>query len=194
MARSLLPAAVALVIAARGAAADDLRVDVSLVGASLAISDRNGAGVATEIKVARGRHLELGGRVDIAVMFGGAVGGATLPFGLAAAALAKVDYRPGGGAVRPFVGLGAGVYSMGSHTIVTEPDGTTGVSTTSGRYLGVAPSLGLTLGRLRLAATYHAIRGTSVEYRQTSGGVAHREAFAPSYLSLELGGRFAGAP
>jgi hypothetical protein len=75
---------------------------------------------------------------------------------------------------------------------VSDPNGAGGISTTSGRYFGVAPELGIDLGRVRLAATYNAILGTSVEYRQTSGGIEHRESFSQSYLSIELSFRFGG--
>ena len=125
-------------------------------------------------------------------MFGGHVDDEELPFGLAAAGLLKAEYLLGTGMVRPFAGLGAGVYSMGSHTIVSDPNGNSGISTTSGRYFGVAPEVGIDLGRVRFAATYNAILGSSVEYRQTSGGVEHREAFSQNYLSLELSFRFGG--
>lgn len=79
-----------------------------------------------------------------------------------------------------------------SHTIVSDPDGNTSISTTTGRYFGVAPELGVDLGPVRLAATYNAIVGTSVEYRQTTAGGQHREGFSPDYLSLELSFRFGG--
>jgi len=63
-----------------------------------------------------------------------------------------------------------------------------------GSFFGVAPEVGVDLGRLRLAVTYNAILGTSVEHRQTTGGIEHREAFSPSYLSLEASFRFGGQP
>ena len=56
----------------------------------------------------------------------------------------------------------------------------------------MAPALGVDLGRLRLAATYNAILGTSVEYRRTTGGIEQREGFSQSYLSLEASLRFGG--
>jgi hypothetical protein len=111
---------------------------------------------------------------------------------MSACGLLKGEYLLGTGAVRPFVSLGAGVYSMGSHTFVSGPDGEAGISTTTGRYFGVAPEVGIDLGRVRLAATYNAILGADVEYRRTSGGIEHRESFSQSYLSLELSFRFGG--
>jgi hypothetical protein len=171
---------------------EQVRVDGGLIGSIAAVDDRNGAGFVSEIKVNVHDQIAVGARVEIAVHFGGRVDDEELPFGMAAAGLLKGEYLVGTGPVRPFAGLGAGVYSMGSHTIVDEADGTSGISTTTGRYVGVAPQVGVDLGPVRLAAIYHAILGTSVEYRQTSGGVEHRESFSPSYLSLELSFRFGG--
>lgn len=171
---------------------EQIRVDAGMTGSSVSVSDRNGVGFVTEIKVNAHDNIAVGGRVEIAVMFGGNVGAEELPFGLAASALAKAEYLLGTGVVRPFAGFGAGMYSMGSHTIVTDPNGDSGISTTSGRYFGVAPEVGLDVGRLRLAVTYNAILGTSVEYRQTSGGIEHREVLSQNYLSFEMSFRFGG--
>jgi hypothetical protein len=165
---------------------------LGMIGSSAEVTDRNGAGFVAEVKVNTDDHVAIGGRVEIAVMFGGLVDEEDLPFGLAASALVKGEYLLGTGAVRPFAAFGAGVYSMGSHTIVSDDNGNSGISTTAGRYVGVAPELGLDLGRVRLAATYNAILGTSVEYRRTSGGIEHRESFSPSYLSIELSFRIGG--
>jgi hypothetical protein len=171
---------------------EQVRVDVGMTASTVAVSDRNGVGFVSEIKVNAHDNVAIGGRVEIAVMFGGRVDAESMPFGMAAAGLVEGEYLLGTGPVRPFVGLGAGVYSMGSHTFVTDPDGATGISTTTGRYFGVAPQVGIDLGRVRFAATYNAIVGASVEYRWTSGGVEHREAYSQNYLSLELSFRFGG--
>jgi hypothetical protein len=171
---------------------EQIRVDTGMTGSSVGVSDRNAVGFVAEIKVNAHDNIAIGGRVEIAVMFGGNVGAEELPFGLAAAALVKSEYLVGTGVVRPFAGIGAGLYSMGSHTIVSDPNGDSGISTTSGRYFGVAPEVGLDVGRLRLAVTYNAILGTSVEHRQTSGGIEHRESLSQSYLSFEMSFRFGG--
>ena len=170
---------------------EQIRVDAGMTGSSVGVSDRNAVGFVAEIKVNVHDTVAVGGRVEIATMFGGDLGGEELPFGIAAAALVKAEYLLGTGPVRPFAGLGAGLYSMGSHTIVSDDSGG-GISTTSGRYFGVAPEAGIDFGRLRLAATYNAILGTSVEYRMTTGGIEHRESLSQSYLSLELSIRFGG--
>ena len=171
---------------------EQIRVDAGMTGSSVGVSDRNAVGFVAEIKVNAHDNIAIGGRVEIAVMFGGDVGGEELPFGMAASALAKGEYLFGTGIVRPFAGLGAGLYSMGTHTIVDDPNGASGISTTTGRYFGVAPEVGIDVGRLRLAATYNAVLGADVEYRMTTGGVEYRESLSQSYLSLELSIRFGG--
>jgi hypothetical protein len=162
---------------------EPIRVDAGMTGSSVGVSDRNAVGFVAEIKVNVHDNVAVGGRVEIATMFGGELGGEELPFGLAAAALAKAEYLLGR--------LGAGLYSIGSHTIVSDDTGG-GISTTSGRYFGVAPEAGIDVGRLRFAITYNAILGTSVEYRMTTGGIEHRESLSQSYLSLELSIRIGG--
>jgi hypothetical protein len=171
---------------------EQIRVDVGMTGSSVSVSDRNGVGFVTEIKVNVHDNVAVGGRVDFGVMFGGLVDDEELPFTFAASGLFKGEYLVGLGPVRPFVGFGAGVYSLGSHTIVDDENGNSGISTTVGRYVGVAPSVGIDLGRLRLAATYNVILGTSVEYRSTTGGIEHRESLSQNYLTLEASFRFGG--
>jgi hypothetical protein len=193
----LVPVFVAAVTAEAMAEAEHyehIRADIGISGTTVAVSDRNTSGFVAEIKVNAHDNIAVGGRVEIAVMFGGDVDGEDLPFGLAASALAKAEYLLGTHAVRPFVGLGAGLYSMGSHTIVSDDNGESGITTTTGRYFGVAPQMGVDLGRLRLAATYNAILGTSVEHRRMSGGIEYRESFSPDYMTFELSIRFGGAP
>jgi hypothetical protein len=188
----LFVAAVTADAAAEAEHYEHIRVDVGVTGTTVAVSDRNTSGFVAEIKVNAHDNIAVGGRVEIAVMFGGDVDGEELPFGLAASALAKGEYLLGTHAVRPFVGLGVGMYSMGSHTIVSDENGDSGITTTTGRYFGVAPQMGVDLGRVRLAATYNAILGTSVEHRRMSGGVEYRESFSPDYMTFELSFRFGG--
>src|SRR5262245_7229652 len=87
---------------------EQIRVDTGMTGSSVAVSDRNGVGFVAEIKMNAHDNIAIGGRVEIAVMFGGSVGGEELPFGLAAAGLVKAEYLLGTGIVRPFAGFGAG--------------------------------------------------------------------------------------
>lgn len=191
---------VVLALVGRGRALADstryeqVRVDAGVTGSSVGVSDRSGAGMVVEIKAMVTDHLAVGGRVEIAVMFGGVVGRDELPLQIAMAAsgLVKAELFLGDGPVRPFVGLGAGGYTIGSQTIDSGPN-TTGIRQQTGRYLGVAPQLGIDLGRVRLAATYNAILGASLEVQQTIGNVDQTSRASQNYLSLELSFRFAGA-
>ena len=170
---------------------EQIRVDVGMTGSSVSVSDRNGVGFVTEIKANLHDNVAIGGRVEFGVMFGGLVEDNELPFGMAACGLVKGEYLLGTGPVRPFVGFGAGVYSIASYAIIDD-EGNSRTESTVGRYVGVAPAIGVDLGRLRLAATYHAILGTSVEYRSTTAGIESRQTLSQSYLALEASLRFGG--
>ena len=138
-------------------------------------------------------NIAIGGRVEILVMFGGHVGQDDLPLdvGLAGCGLLKGEYLLGLGVVRPFVGLGAGVYTIGSHSIQDGPN-TQGIHTEIGNYFGVAPQAGVDLGRMRLAVTYNAIVGAGLDVREMIDGVEQTRTFSQNYLSLELSFRFGG--
>jgi hypothetical protein len=172
---------------------EQIRVDAGMSGAFVSVSDRNGAGMVAEIKVMVHDHVAIGGRVEVAVMFGGHIGQDDRPLDVAMAAcgLAKGEYFLIDGPVRPFVGLGIGGYTIGSQTITSGPN-TAGIDQQTGRYFGVAPQIGIDLGRLRLAATYNAILGATLEVRQTIGDVEQTSKLSQNYLSLELSFRFAG--
>lgn len=180
---------------ARGDSAryEQIRVDGGLTGSSVGVSDRNGAGMVVEIKAMVDDHLAVGGRVEVAVMFGGVAGRDELPLDVAMAAcgLLKGELHAGDGPIRPFVGLGVGGYTIGSQTIDSGPN-TAGIYQQTGRYFGVAPQLGVDLGRVRLAATYNAILGASLEVHQTIGDVEQTSRLSQNYLSLELSFQFAG--
>ena len=104
--------------------------------------------------------------------------------------LVKGEYLFGTGTVRPFVGLGAGLYTIGSHSIAAGPN-TQGIQTKVGDYLGFAPQLGVDLGRVRLAATYNAIVGAGIDVHETAGATT---SVSQNYLSIELSFRFGGGP
>lgn len=171
--------------------AEDIRVDVGITGASAGVDERNGTGMVTEIKALVGDNLAVGGRVEIGVMFGGVVGGDELPLDVAFAAcgLVKAELHVGSGLVRPFIGLGAGAYTIGGQSIDSGPN-TTAIYSSTGRYLGVAPQIGIDIGRLRLAATYNALLGASLEVREM-GSVERHYDVSQNYLSLELSFAFA---
>lgn len=172
---------------------ENVRVDAGITGSTVRISDRNGSGMAVEIKGMAHDNLAIGGRVEFAVMFGGVVGEdeAPLDVSIAASGLLKAEYLFGDALVRPFVGLGAGGYTIGSQTIAAGPN-RDGIEVRTGRYFGVAPQIGVDIGRVRIAATYNAILGAYLELRQTIGNVEQTERLSQNYLSLELSFQFAG--
>jgi hypothetical protein len=181
--------AFALSIVAVGSAdalAEDMRVDVGITGASVSVDERNGTGMVTEIKALVGDNMAVGGRVEIAVMFGGVVGGDDLPLDVAFAAcgLLKGEMYFGPGPLRPFVGLGAGAYTIGGQAIDDGPN-TSVFRSSTGRYVGLAPQIGIDIGRLRLAATYNAILGASLEVHEM-GTVERHYNVSQNYLTLEL--------
>ena len=138
-------------------------------------------------------NIAIGGRVEIAVMFGGVVGAdeAPLEIAMAASGVLKAEYLFGDGLIRPLAGFGVGGYTIGSQTIAAGPN-RDGISSSTGRYVGVAPQIGIDIGRVRIAATYNAILGAYLEVHQTVGGVEQTARLSQSYLSLELSFRFAG--
>jgi hypothetical protein len=172
---------------------EQIRVDGGLTGSSVGVSDRDGVGMVTEIKGMVHDNLAIGGRVEVAMMFGGHVGQDALPlnFAMAACGLLKAEVYAGSGQIRPFVGLGVGGYTIGSQTIDAGPN-TAGIQSAVGRYIGIAPQLGVDLGRVRLAATYNALVGASLEVHDVVGTTMRTSRMSQNYLSLELSFQFAG--
>ena len=62
----------------------------------------------------------------------------------------------------------------------------------TGRYIGVAPQVGVDVGPVRLAATYNAILGAQIEVQRVIDNLPHVEKLSQNYLSLELSFRFTG--
>jgi len=168
---------------------EQIRVDAGMTASSVAIDERSGGGVVAEIKAMVHDHVAVGGRVEVAMMFGGVVGDEQeqLDLAMAASGLLEVEVFAGMGPVRPFAGFGIGGYTIGAQTVQDA-----GVRQETGRYVGVAPQLGVDIGRLRLAATYNAILGASLEVRQMIGTVERTTRLSQNYLSLELSFRFGG--
>jgi outer membrane protein X len=176
--------------------AEQIRVDGGVTGTSVAIANRDGVGFVAEVKAMANDHVAIGGRVGFDAMFGGHVGRDNLPLDvtMAACALLKGEYLFGTGSVRPFVGLGGGLYTIGSHSIDAGPN-TQGIHTKVGDYFGIAPQLGLDLGRVRVAMTYNAIVGAGIDVHDTVGTTEMTTSVSQNYLSLELAFRFdGGAP
>lgn len=172
---------------------ENVRLDLGLIGTAVRVSDRVGGGVSVEIKGMATDHVAIGGRVEVAVMFGGAVGADRAPLNVAMTAdgLVKAEYLFGNALVRPFVGFGIGGYTIGSQSIAAGPN-RDAISVTTGRYIGVAPQLGVDIGRVRVAATYNAIIGAYLEVTETIGSSPQTTQLNQSYLSLEISFQLAG--
>ena len=173
---------------------DPLHVDTGLIGTYVSSNGRGGFGAVFEPKLLIDDHVAVGGRLEAAVMFGGAIGSAgdtQMDVGALGALLAKGEYLFGDAEVRPFVGLGVGVFDIASQSIATTQS-TASIDQKAGRYFGVAPQLGIDLGRVRIAVTYDAILGADIEVHQTVGGTTQSTSYSQSYLGGELSFRFGG--
>ena len=174
---------------------EQIRVDCGFSASRVAIEGRSGGGVLAEIKAMLHDNIAVGGRVDIALLFGGVIGQDDLELGftMAGAALVKGEYLVGTAWVRPFVGLGIGGYSIGSQSIDDGPN-TRGIHTTVGRYFGFAPQLGVDLGPVRFAVSYNVIVGADLEYTDGVNTTARTERVSQNYWTLEGTYRFGGGP
>nr|WP_319400826.1 outer membrane beta-barrel protein [uncultured Carboxylicivirga sp.] len=91
------------------------------------------------------------------------------------------DYYFGTNKVRPFVGLGTGIYSMGSVDYTANTlEGTGELSADYGSKFGLAPRAGLLLGHFRLGLEYNIITGIPSE-------LASR-----NYMSIKIGFEIGG--
>lgn len=172
---------------------EELRVDSGLTGTYVSASGRGGFGAMVEPKLYVHDNIAVGVRFEGAVMFGGEIGNdsTSIDLGAVGAFLAKGEYLLGTASVRPFVGLGLGIYDIASQS-VTAGDMTAGVDQKAGRYFGIAPQLGIDLGRLRLAATYHTMIGADIVVHQRVGDVEETAEYSQNFLSFEMTIRFGG--
>lgn len=171
---------------------DPIRLDTGITGTYVGASGRGGFGAVFEPKLLVHDQIAIGARLEAAVMFGGSIGEAgdtKMDLGAAAAVLAKGEYYATTGSVRPFVGFGLGMYDLASQSISTGPM-TASVDQKAGRYFGVAPEVGIDLGRLRLAATYNMILGADIEVHQMIGNAMQTASYSQSYFTFELGFSF----
>lgn len=171
-----------------------IRVDSGVSGTYLGSTGSGGFGGVVEPKFLVTDQIGVGARLEGAVLFGGSIdGGGDVDMNMAAVAavLAKGEYLFFDGGVRPFVGFGLGFYDIASQG-VGAGSATTQVSQKAGRYFGVAPEIGVDLGRVRLAATYNAILGADVEVTQNVGGAEQTASYSQNYFTVELTFRFGG--
>jgi hypothetical protein len=174
---------------ARGEALEyePIRVDFGLAGGYASGIAESGFGGLVEPKLLLTDHLAVALRIEGMVTFGASVGGDDTFFGTGSATLlgVKSEYLVGTGGLRPVVGVGAGLYAIGGDTIATGP-GQVVVSHKSGSYFGVSPTVGVDVGRVRLAVTYHRLFGADVGVEETVGGLTTRRDFSQDYYTFEL--------
>lgn len=156
-----------------------------------------GVGVSLEPKFHILDAVVVGIRLDGAAHMGGSISNSSVSVSqwASTAMLAKGEYYLFPlNSVRPFAGLGLGVYNMGGQNIGANSGGAS-VSQQAGRYFGVAPQIGVELGRLRLSVMYNAILGADLEVKQqASAGQAPPPPVEMSrnFIAFELGVRFGG--
>ncbi|MFP2924587.1 hypothetical protein ACLESO_05100 [Pyxidicoccus sp. 3LG] len=156
-----------------------------------------GFGAVVEPKWNITDSIAAGLRFDGGIMFGGGIesrldGGTGVPsssvsFSSSAsvATLLKGEYLLGRSGVRPFLGLGAGMYSLAGQSVATSADGA-GVNQTAGQFFGLAPQLGIDFGGARLGLTYNHILGGDIVVEQNINAGIEAERIERNYLQLEL--------
>jgi hypothetical protein len=173
-----------------------LRADAGVTGSWTPSYGRGGFGGVLEVKLNVHDQIAVGARFDGQVMFGGNISpdgeDVSISVGVVASTLLKGEYFVSTGTVRPFLGVGAGLYDIVSQDVTTS-NSSTSIEQVAGRYFGIAPSLGVDLGRLRLAATYNMILGADIEVRQNVGMANEvRTTFSQSYVAFEMSFRIGG--
>jgi hypothetical protein len=207
MNRFALPMLAALALAAPAARAQapsyqPIRVDLTFYGAyAPADATSWGGGLALEPKYNVTDQLAVGFRLDAAgfvtqdVKVNSTAGDANISQGARAVTtlLAKADYYLTTSPVRPFVGLGLGLYRIGAGS-QSVSGGTVVQTAQSFRGFGFAPQVGVNLGGFRLAGTYHAVMGGDmVVATQAVGAPAATEVkLSKNFFSFEIGGTFGG--
>jgi len=173
---------------------EPVRVDSGLTGTYVSSNGRGGFGAMFEPKFLIDDHVAIGVRVEAAVMFGGSfdnTGGTSMDMGAVGAGLIKGEYLVGDGAVRPFFGLGVGMFDIASQSISTSQS-MASIDQKAGRYFGIAPQAGIDLGAVRLAVTYDMILGADILVHQTVGTAMQTASYSQSYLGAELSFHFGG--
>lgn len=169
------------------------RVDSGVSGAyAPGISGYGFSGLA-EPKLNITNRLSAGLRAEGAIMLGGNIDGSdevSVSTNVAVATLLKGEYFITGGNVRPFVGLGAGMYTFVGQGVSVS--GGASVSQQAGRYFGVAPQLGVNFGGFRLAATYNIPLNADIIVTQSVSAGGGEVKLSRDYATLEFSFRWGG--
>ncbi len=172
------------------------RMDSGVAGAAILSQESYGIAGFAEPKLNIIDNIAVGARFEGAIMMGGNIGApgtgeVTVKQNVVVATLGKADFYMSRGSVRPWVGLGAGAYTIVGQGTSTSSGGAS-VSQKAGRYFGVAPQLGLEMGALRLSATYNKILGGETIVTQNVGGQDETKEYSADYFTVDLGFRFGG--
>ncbi len=182
-----------------------VRVDLTVYGAYVP-ADANawGGGAAIEPKYNLTDQLSIGLRFEAAAFVTqsvqvGPAGSQQVSISQGARAvtayLAKADWYFTTSTVRPFAGLGLGLYRIGSGSQSVTGSGTVVQTASTFQGFGLCPQLGVNFGGFRLAGTYHVITGgDQVVMMQAVGASAPTPVkLSKNFFAFELGGTFGGA-
>ncbi len=137
------------------------KVDVgALYGIPSGDGYTGGVGFYIEPKYNLNDNIALGLKMEWAIMGADDVEGMEVSISAIGSYQATADYYFGDSKVRPFVGLGAGIYSMGTAEVsavgAVEDDM---MSVDYGSKFGFAPRVGVLMGHFRLGLEYNVITG-----------------------------------
>jgi hypothetical protein len=147
-----------------------------------------GFGGVSEMKVNINPRWSAGARVDAGIQFAGNISSEFTAFTLAinVATLAKGEFYLTESGIRPFVGLGAGVYWLTLQSVDAGGSGIPSVYQGVQRRWGVAPQLGIDFGGVRLAATYNALFDADLSVTQSVNGTPQNVQNTRNFIALEL--------
>ena len=153
------------------------KVDVGMLY-GIPMDDEHGDafGFYLEPKYNLNDYLNFGLRMEWAVFASGSVGvsGTNASVKLEPSTVSSIlftnDYYFNTETVRPFMGLGLGLYRRGSLGVGTTP-GSVEISTGSRSNLGISPRIGLNAGHFKVGASYHYAGEAITNYLAVNLGV-----------------------
>ena len=195
-----------LTLAAASAHASDnyklFRFDLALEGVHQPDAGAWGGGVVLEPMFNVHDQVSVGARFEAFGSGGGSAGpsGTSFGVGVGEAALAKGEFYFTQSSVRPYAGLGLGIYHLGGQSVSASAAGA-GIEQEASSHFGIAPSIGIELSIFRIGLTYNFLLGSSSSVSQSvmagAGGSSVQQTVngdspSSSYVALELGFRFGG--
>lgn len=125
-------------------------------------------------------QINVGLKAEWAVIAGADEAGASVSVSAIGSYLLTSNYYFTTGKVRPYAGLGLGIYSLGSVDVAAADAYGDEFSVDYGNKFGVAPTVGLDMGHFTLNLAYNAIMGIDSELA------------GKNYLSFGIGAFFGG--